>query len=181
MKHSDDSIVIKYFDLIDEFVRVRCCSEELLSEIAAVAVSDKASYRGAVIEACLPDYNTEISAALQNEMDELCQQIVVSVKDEIQSVEQRVLDDVETTLRETYPALAQDRGAAIQRRLREEGEAAVVSAVANFHDQFGQHVDDVRKSLLKFDLRDTGETRVDLQKRFIHLWLQLLDQEIMEL
>ena len=31
------------------------------------------------------------------------------------------------------------------------------------------------------DVTDTGESTVDLQKKFIHLWLQVLDQEVMEL
>jgi len=34
---------------------------------------------------------------------------------------------------------------------------------------------------MKFELKDTDGATVDLQKKFLHLWLQLLEQEIMAL
>jgi ATP-dependent Clp protease ATP-binding subunit ClpA len=64
VKHPEASFVIKYFDLIDEFIKVRCCSDELLAELHSAAVTNKASYRQRVVRACVPSFETEILAAV---------------------------------------------------------------------------------------------------------------------
>ena len=64
MKHPDDGIVIKYFDLIDEFIRVRCCTEELVVELLHQEITNKASYRSRVVDACVPDYRSDVRSAL---------------------------------------------------------------------------------------------------------------------
>ncbi len=69
MKHPDASFVIKYFDLIDEFIKVRCCSEELLQELHSEEVTNKASYRERVVRACVPTFEAEILTAV-GRMDE---------------------------------------------------------------------------------------------------------------
>jgi ATP-dependent Clp protease ATP-binding subunit ClpC len=64
VKHPEASFVIKYFDLIDEFIKVRCCSDELLAELHSAAITNKASYRQRVVRACVPSFETEILAAV---------------------------------------------------------------------------------------------------------------------
>jgi ATP-dependent Clp protease ATP-binding subunit ClpA len=69
VKHGDEGTVIKYFDLIDEFIRVRCCTEELLTEFLNHEITNKASYRARVVESCVPDFHREVRNALAR-MDE---------------------------------------------------------------------------------------------------------------
>ena len=69
MKHPDASFVIKYFDLIDEFIKVRCCSEDLLAELHTTSVTNKASYRDRVVRSCVPTFENEILSAV-GRMDE---------------------------------------------------------------------------------------------------------------
>jgi ATP-dependent Clp protease ATP-binding subunit ClpC len=69
VKHPEASFVIKYFDLIDEFIKVRCCSEDLLSELHSQAITNKASYRQRVVRSCVPTFEGEILAAV-GKMDE---------------------------------------------------------------------------------------------------------------
>ena len=69
MKHPDASFVIKYFDLIDEFIKVRCCSEDLLAELHSTSVTNKASYRDRVVRTCVPTFENEILSAV-GRMDE---------------------------------------------------------------------------------------------------------------
>ena len=69
MKHPDASFVIKYFDLIDEFIKVRCCSEDLLAELHSSQVTNKASYRDRVVRSCVPTFENEILGAI-GKMDE---------------------------------------------------------------------------------------------------------------
>jgi ATP-dependent Clp protease ATP-binding subunit ClpA len=69
VKHPDASFVIKYFDLIDEFIKVRCCSEDLLAELHSTSVTNKASYRDRVVRSCVPTFENEILSAV-GRMDE---------------------------------------------------------------------------------------------------------------
>jgi len=69
VKHGDEGTVIKYFDLIDEFIRVRCGTEDLLTEFLNHEITNKASYRARVVESCVPDFHREVQNALAR-MDE---------------------------------------------------------------------------------------------------------------
>ena len=69
MNHPEASFVIKYFDLIDEFIKVRCCSEQLLAELHTAAITNKASYRERVVRACVPTFEAEVLASV-GRMDE---------------------------------------------------------------------------------------------------------------
>ena len=69
MNHPEASFVIKYFDLIDEFIKVRCCSEQLLAELHTAAITNKASYRERVVRACVPTFEAEVLVSV-GRMDE---------------------------------------------------------------------------------------------------------------
>ena len=65
MKHPGAAFVIKYFDLIDEFIKVRCCSDELMQELHSVPISNKANYRQRVVRACVPTFEAEVLTAVK--------------------------------------------------------------------------------------------------------------------
>ncbi|MBL8734065.1 MAG: ATP-dependent Clp protease ATP-binding subunit [Planctomycetes bacterium] len=65
MKHPGAAFVIKYFDLIDEFIKVRCCSEELLQELHAAPIANKSDYRQRVVRTCVPTFDGEVLAAVR--------------------------------------------------------------------------------------------------------------------
>ena len=69
MKHPGAAFVIKYFDLIDEFIKVRCCSEELLQELHSSPITNKSCYRNRVVHACVPAFEAEVVLAVRR-MDE---------------------------------------------------------------------------------------------------------------
>ncbi len=69
MKQPGAAFVIKYFDLIDEFIKVRCCSDELLAELHQAPITNKSSYRGRVVRACVPAFEGEVLTAVRK-MDE---------------------------------------------------------------------------------------------------------------
>ena len=57
--------MIKYFDLIDEFIKVRCCSEDLLQELHAAPITNKSDYRHRVVCSCVPAFESEVLAAVR--------------------------------------------------------------------------------------------------------------------
>ena len=65
MKHPGAAFVIKYFDLIDEFIKVRCCSDELLSELHAAPIANKSGYRQRVVRTCVPSFDGDVLPAVK--------------------------------------------------------------------------------------------------------------------
>ncbi len=61
--------MIKYFDLIDEFIKVRCCSDDLLTGLQTTTLTNKSAYRSRIVETCVPTFENEILAVVQR-MDE---------------------------------------------------------------------------------------------------------------
>ena len=69
MKHPGAAFVIKYFDLIDEFIKVRCCSDDLLRELHTAPIVNKSDYRQRVVRACVPTFEDDVLTAVRR-MDE---------------------------------------------------------------------------------------------------------------
>jgi ATP-dependent Clp protease ATP-binding subunit ClpA len=69
VKHPGAAFVIKYFDLIDEFIKVRCCSDELMQELHAAPITNKSNYRQRVVRTCVPSFEGDVLTAVKK-MDE---------------------------------------------------------------------------------------------------------------
>lgn len=76
MKHPDSNVVVKYFDLIDEFIKVRSAADEILAELARTDIRNKSSYRRRIVETCVPDFEADIRAALDRLDDDFDAEIV---------------------------------------------------------------------------------------------------------
>ncbi|MCC6669662.1 MAG: ATP-dependent Clp protease ATP-binding subunit [Planctomycetes bacterium] len=87
MKQAESNVLIKYFDLIDEFIKVRSCPEDVLQELLKAPLTNKASYRRRIVEICIPGFQGEILPAvakLEEEyepdiVEELLYQICIDV------------------------------------------------------------------------------------------------------
>ena len=76
MKQPQDTLVIKYFDLIDEFIRVRSCSEEAIAELLDGAAVNKATYRRRIVEACIADLDRGVLPAILRLDEEYDKEVV---------------------------------------------------------------------------------------------------------
>ena len=69
--HPETPIVFKYFDLIDEFIKVRIVSEEGASGLLrSSGIPNKREYRRRIIDACVVDLTVSILPQLQEAMPE---------------------------------------------------------------------------------------------------------------
>jgi ATP-dependent Clp protease ATP-binding subunit ClpC len=73
---AETSTVIKYFDLIDEFIKVRSASEEILQDLQANPPTNKTSYRRRIVEVCVPEFHTTVATAVAGLDDDYDPEIV---------------------------------------------------------------------------------------------------------
>ncbi len=134
------------------------------------------------LEAQMEKLAPELQAKLMEETDLLVQDILDSADGTLRDSENGLIDRASAIIVQRYPSLeGESSREEIARRLHGILDASLASTLQEFLAQYGAEVETVQGSLLKFDLADTGETQVDLQKKFLHIWLQLLDEEIMAL
>lgn len=72
----DTSTVIKYFDLIDEFIKVRSANDDVLNELQANPPANKSAYRRRIVEVCIPEYRSSIARAIADLDEEYDPEIV---------------------------------------------------------------------------------------------------------
>jgi ATP-dependent Clp protease ATP-binding subunit ClpC len=70
------NVVLKYFDLVDSFIRVRVHGEDTIAEFFKEPARNKASYRRKVIEACIADYRAEVVPSIAK-LEEDCDMLAV--------------------------------------------------------------------------------------------------------
>jgi ATP-dependent Clp protease ATP-binding subunit ClpC len=73
---AESGTVIKYFDLIDEFIRVRSANDEVLHDLQATPLTNKAAYRRRVVQVCVPDYTGSVARSVAQLDDEYDAEIV---------------------------------------------------------------------------------------------------------
>jgi len=124
----------------------------------------------------------QVAAKLEAEVVHLGDDVLFAVHRTLAETEARVLAETEKSIHAAYPDLNDpSQREEIAARLHAACDEALAKSLGDFDALFSKDVRKIEDLLLRFDVTDTNESTVDLQKKAIHLWLQLLDQEIMEL
>ena len=69
----------------------------------------------------------------------------------------------------------------IEQLIYQSSEDTVGQALVKFDARFSGDVSRLQDVVMSFDVSDTNEPTVELQKRFLRTWLRLLDKEIEKL
>ncbi len=124
----------------------------------------------------------EIARVMRRELDKFCEEMLLHTHAQLAESHKGILANTEKSLFEQFPEL---KNSATRKKMEQNFEKitqkAVQSALVEFDRLFTSDIENVKSALLKFDLKDSSESTVDLQKNFLRLWLQLLDEEIKEL
>jgi hypothetical protein len=184
-------LLANYFNLRSAWTREKF-QQSLAEELGEL--SPKAAEEARLLgRALLPVYATEgrkqlqelapeISSRSEEELLRLNNDLLATVHDKLLASQRRLLQAAEKMVFDSYPGLRDPAARAeLEQRLRSVTEDAIEQALVDFDRRFSEQVRSLQEAILKFDVADGDESVVDLQKRFIHIWLQLLDQEIMEL
>lgn len=124
----------------------------------------------------------EISCRLQDEFGKLADTLGERTHATLAATEDRLLSRLSEVVARDFPDLASpQKRAEIEARVHAACDDALEKALLDFDGLFAKDVGRLQEAIFDFDVSDGNESKVDLQKRFLHLWLQLLDQEIMKI
>lgn len=75
MRHPETAFILKYFELADEFIKVRTSSDQLLASLSEKiteegAACNKSSYRDALVRTCIPELESSVLPGLERTIGE---------------------------------------------------------------------------------------------------------------
>ena len=121
----------------------------------------------------------QFSRVFIEQIEGMAAELRSDARDKLRAMDGRIRDHAMLTIAEVYPDLMdppeQER---LMRRFELVTEDALLRALTDFDTRFSHDARELQEDILSFDLRETDESTPDLQKKFIRLWLKLLDAEI---
>lgn len=130
----------------------------------------------------LPNVAPAFSRELAKQFDRLSADFQADTYGRLQKTEDRIRDRSSQVVFASYPGLAADaERQKLTNSFRKITDQAVTGAIQEFQMRFSRDSERLQQTILAFSEADPSETTVDLQKKFIRMWLQLLDEEIMKL
>jgi len=141
----------------------------------------------------LPVYATEWQAQFQaawpaikekigSEMAQLADNAAARVDSHLKAGEQRVLDETRRVVLANFPGFSDPKAqATMTARVQEICDGAFSKALGEFHTLFVKDMTRLQRVIAEFELPDMKASTVDLQKKFLRLWLQIVEQEITQL
>lgn len=124
----------------------------------------------------------QIAKKLAEQIERFGEEVEADVRAKLSETEERIRQHVMDVIFAAYPTLDDPKERAkLDHALRTMTDEAVLAAINDFDTRFSKDVLALEDVILNFDVRDTDEPTVELQKRFLRSWLRLLDEEIKKL
>jgi len=129
----------------------------------------------------LADRMPEIERKLAHETAMFAQELRQQTMSKLSASEQRVREATEISLSHAYPELdSPEAKAEFVMKFEAMTQDALADALVEFDKRFRGEVDELMEMIARSDLGYTDEPTHELQKRFLHLWLVLIDEELMK-
>ncbi|MFQ5503466.1 MAG: hypothetical protein ACE5F1_01560 [Planctomycetota bacterium] len=123
-----------------------------------------------------------IAQKLGEQLDSLGEEMQSDMHTKIVASEKRIRDRTGEIIFAAYPALkATSEREKLTDSFRSITKDSVISSISKFDELFSKDVKQLEMELINFNDKGTDLSTMELQKKFIRLWLQLLDAEIMKL
>lgn len=123
-----------------------------------------------------------ISTMLEHEVQALGTDVVESLHEELLASFENLNGKISAELFQSFPQL---NDPAVQEefreRFRQRVERETLALLMDFEKRFKGDIDEVTETLLQFELSDEAGSNGDLRKKFLRLWLRLLDLEVAQL
>jgi hypothetical protein len=127
-----------------------------------------------------PEVAPILADRVSEEVDKFCDEFHKEVHGKMHGTGNNLRRRIMQNIFDSYPHLKDQREQeALMGRFKQSTDQSLASAVAHFEQLFSKDIDEFQNTL--YEVPDTNEPLVELQKRFIRLWIQLLDEEITKL
>jgi hypothetical protein len=124
----------------------------------------------------------EIAARVEREVEEIGSRALTDANAALRGSEERIEAALLKTIFDCYPEVHDPvQREEIERQLKTTCDQTLALTLDSFDRTFSKDLDRLQQTVLQFDVSDGHDDHVDLQKRFLRLWLQLLDQEVLEI
>ncbi len=184
-------LLVNYFNFRAEFTpeKLKASIEQELKEVSQAALREFGQLGQELLPVYAEEWKKQFQAAwptikqnVANEITLLADHATTRIDRRLTESERRVLDKSRALLAEHYPQLNDPKTQdAVTRRIHEICDGSLQQALDDFNVLFAKDMQRVQDAIVLFDYPDSHVPTTELQKKFLHLWLQLLDQEIMEL
>jgi len=163
-------------------------SLEREAEAIAPQVADQLS---AMVGELVPVYGTEAARQYQSlapqlrrrvleELDRFVLDVVANTKNRATDSEERIRAVTLQAVNEVYPELdSPEEKAAFVQMVSDTAIAALHNRMKEFQERVSMDTGRLRESIVNFQVNDEGMPTIELQKRFLHLWLMIIDEELM--
>lgn len=130
----------------------------------------------------MPEMAPVISRALSKQLNQFSSDFQADAYERLDKTEDRIRFKTGRILFNAYPDLKDSREKSkLAANFRAMTDNSVACAIDEFRTRFSRDADVFQRTIQDLNVADTDELTIDLQKKFIRLWLQLLDEEIMKL
>lgn len=123
----------------------------------------------------------EIVERLKAEIDHIGENLRTDAENRLTTSMDRIAMKTNEIVFGAYPGLRNESDQEqLTRDLHKATDDAVTEATTEFAELYARDIHALEERIHGFHTTRTDEPTLDLEKRFIHLWLQLLDAEIMK-
>lgn len=182
-------VALNYYRLRTEWSeeRFRGSLEQQLEELAPGVTGELEVLSSALIPVMteegrrqLPGRWPNIQSVLATETKELQKSLVMDFQNQLTGLETSVGSRLESEIFQAFPTLDDPlRRQELLKYYDTTCQEAMVKAVTNFHSRFEGRLHETAQSVAEIDSAAHTQTEtVELHKRFIQLWLELLQEEI---
>ncbi len=123
----------------------------------------------------------EIAERLKAEVDQIGENLRSDAENRMTTSTDRIAAKTNEIVFGAYPGLRNETDQAkLTQNLRRSTDEAITEATMEFFELYAKDIHSLEKRIHDFNTTTTDEPTLELEKRFIHLWLKLLDAEIMK-
>jgi hypothetical protein len=122
-----------------------------------------------------------IRETVGTELDLLVQEVMVDARRHMTETESHVREMTLGIIDRNFPELdTPEAKARLVTQVSDIANAAVAEQVIAFEERYAKDMAELRDTIAYLDVQDTGESTAELRRRFLSLWLQIINEELLK-
>jgi hypothetical protein len=122
----------------------------------------------------------QIRRRVVEELDRFVLDVVANTRNRVNDSEERIRALTLQAVNEVYPELdTPEEKARFVQMVSDTAIAALHGRMKAFQERVSMDTGRLREAIVNFRVHDEGLPTIELQRRFLHLWLMIIDEELM--